>query len=92
MWQPPIYRKIRKTMAELPNRMLGHGRAMLALLSQRPDGLGDRGAPRSCVAKIYRQINETIYLGMRAEKDILCGDKIVFSRIIPIRTAKELLL
>ena len=51
--------------------MLGHGRAMLALLSQRPDGLGYRGAPRSCVAKIYRQISETIYLGMRAEKGYL---------------------
>lgn len=55
-------------------------------------GLDTVAATRSCVAEIYRQISETIYLGMRAEKDILCGDKIVFSRIIPIRTAKELLL
>ena len=37
-------------MAELPNRTLGRGLAMLELLSQRPDGLGYRGAPRSCVA------------------------------------------
>ena len=55
-------------------------------------GLDTVAVTRSCVAEIYRQISETIYLGMRAEKDILCGDKIVFSRIIPIRTAKELLL
>ena len=124
-------------MAELPNRTLGRGLAMLELLSQRPDGLKlyeiadalglarstafnlartlveldyawfdaqtnrytlglkmfEVGSAslhrldivaviRNCMTEIYRQINETMHLGVRAEKDILYIDKIESTRSI----------
>lgn len=39
-------------------------------------------AIRNCMTEIYRQINETMHLGVRAEKDILYIDKIESTRSI----------